>query len=622
MIDLTTIVAPLRGGSPAGIDLRYDPVYAKIRAMRKAAEEKLQGDDETPPTAPETEWAAIRALAVDALTTRSKDLQLAVWLLEVETQDEGFSGVSRGLQLIRGLLERYWDSLFPRLEADDDEPLAFRVGVLEWIGAKLPLHLKRIPLSNSAGEYSLLHYEVTQKTGEEKGEFLSNGWPSSEQFDNAMAGSSVEFLEATAAAIAECQEQFALLEQLTDERFVVRRKSESGTERTEILLSFRGPRDVLETSRWIVDRTLRPKREAGTASAPAPIDFAEREPGDRLARGSVDARVDAPRSAAIGAIVSRQDALARVGAAVDFLIADNALEPTPYVLSRAVAFGVLYAYTDVSDAAPLPSPPTALRERMRALAADQQWLDLVQEAEHAIASSPKQPWLDLHRHVVTALDNLGESYSGAAAAVRGQLRALLARHPALVDGEFADGTPAANRETQQWLKQQGLVGSAPTLTVVRAPAVPVDVDAVPEAPSPSVSRTHDAMSLIRNGRTQDALALLQDHVSAAGSGRERFLRKLELGEICLESGNPSLAFPILDELAGTIEHARLEEWEDKDIVSRAWMALVRCCRQLDGNAQAHARGAEIFARLCRLDISKALSVEHTSPQSASRWFKR
>ena len=79
------LLNPIPGANPCGENLRYAPVYDKIKEARR------EDDD-----APQGEWRIERKtadfplvikLTSDALANKSKDLQLAVWLTEANTGD-------------------------------------------------------------------------------------------------------------------------------------------------------------------------------------------------------------------------------------------------------------------------------------------------------------------------------------------------------------------------------------------------------------------------------------------------------------------------------------------------------------------------------------------------------
>jgi type VI secretion system protein ImpA len=381
-IDLEALLAPVPGAQPAGADLRYSPIYDKIKAARRAADDKQQGksafgDRDDKPSAEDRasaarqDWLEVENLTTDALATKSKDLQFAVWLLEAETYISGFSGAASTLELIRRLLEVYWNTVYPAVQ-EDDEPLALRVGVLEWINEKLPGILKEIPLSSGSRKYSLAHFELAQKATDEKSktELAKEGRPSPEQFAQVMSASSAQDLEATAARIGECLSQLTQLEQATDMRFVAHGEAR-GVERP----SFNNVRKALDDCQFQVARALR-------------------------AKGPRDAR---------------------------------------------------------------PASPSGAEPNVQLLGGSGIWDRALQLA------------------------------------LQGQL---------------------------------------------------------------------------------EGLRLAQEHIEAAPSGRERFLRQLQLSELCIQAGMHAFAYPILDELGKIIDGRDLVTWEDADVIRRTWSGLAIVCKPL------------------------------------------
>ncbi len=61
---------------------------------------------------------------------RSHDLRAATYLTEAELTARGLLGLRDGLQLITGYLEKYWDTVFPRLDEDDDNDPTSRINAL------------------------------------------------------------------------------------------------------------------------------------------------------------------------------------------------------------------------------------------------------------------------------------------------------------------------------------------------------------------------------------------------------------------------------------------------------------------------------------------------------------
>ena len=61
---------------------------------------------------------------------KTKDLQLAGWLTEALLKQKGFGGLKDGLALCHGLVDKFWDTLYPELEDGDSNnhvegPLGF-----------------------------------------------------------------------------------------------------------------------------------------------------------------------------------------------------------------------------------------------------------------------------------------------------------------------------------------------------------------------------------------------------------------------------------------------------------------------------------------------------------------
>ena len=125
---LSSLLEPILDEAPAGEDLRleeaHDGLYSRLRDARleaRAAERLADNDPDLGDAAP-PQWSTVRELALEALATRSKDVEIACWLTESLTRHDGLAGLAAGAGLIAGLVERYWDAgLHPAAEQDDPE---------------------------------------------------------------------------------------------------------------------------------------------------------------------------------------------------------------------------------------------------------------------------------------------------------------------------------------------------------------------------------------------------------------------------------------------------------------------------------------------------------------------
>jgi type VI secretion system protein ImpA len=608
LLDLEALLKPIPGENSAGTDLRYDSLYGEIKAARLGDE----ANDIKP------DWPRVEKLAATALEKNSKDLQLGVWLLEALTRQHDFAGTATGLTCLARVTEAYWECLYPPTDPEDDEPLAYRAGVMSWVADKLAPILKSVPLTQDG--YTLLHYEVTQKTGEEKQALLQDGWPSWEQFEQSTLAFPLEYWEELLANVKACQEALTELEKVCNERFVVTTMG-GGKERTERILGFHLLKDLLENAQWLAAKTAKKKREEQT-SPERPEAVVEEQPSPEASVQETAPAAEETTATAVPAArpktrmpgyqpATPEEAFQIVTELARYLRDDNPYRPIPYLLIRALAWGHLVGFENIADAASA-GPTSEVRKKLKELYQQADWTGLLNESENALGEEANRTWVDLYRYGLQALQNLG--YERAALAVRAMLRFLLQTHPGLLDLELADGTPAAGPESRKWIKEEGLLepetpAQAHAEPPVEAPGEPVSAGTGVQAGPDGQAVWDEAVARLKKRDFAGGLKLLQARSGEASSGRERFMRRLEMAEFCLLGSRQNLAFPILDDLVRTVDEFHLEEWEEKELITRTWIGFVRCCQKLDSTDEKKQRAGEIFDRLCRLDITKALSLE-------------
>ena len=215
-IDLVSILTPIEGENPSGEDLRY-VLYDQIADARREDDGYDRGDWQR--DIKSADWVTVISLSTDALVNRTKDLQIAAWLTEALTITDGFEGLLTGLQIIRGFMETFWETVYPEIEDDD---LDFRIGRLEFLNTALGQRVKQIPITdgNARAGYSWQQWEESRRVGyegdaakaEARAELIEDGKVPAEDFDAALAASSRAFYESLAADVVKCAEEFATLE--------------------------------------------------------------------------------------------------------------------------------------------------------------------------------------------------------------------------------------------------------------------------------------------------------------------------------------------------------------------------------------------------------------------------
>lgn len=574
MPDIEELLLPISEAHPAGEDVRYDIVYDQVREGRES--DPLAD----PPVVPE--FRDVRKLAEDILKTRCKHLQIAAWLAEAWTHLEGLPGLVSGLELQRRMLDDFWEGVYPEIDEDD---LEYRVAPLEWTAGYLGPSLQAIDLTASG--LTIIEFQQSRSLGYEEdldGDYektqarnaeIALGKMPPEEFDKAVGETPKAFYKAliadSNAAVAAIDE----LEALTDEKF------------GNIGPSFRPLRDRLAE----LQRVVRPILEQKLEEDPDPIEeVAFDDPSDS---GGVE--VDEDGGVPIEP-VSKKDAGVRVAAAARFLRGADPFDPAPYLMIRGLRWGELRKAEGGVEPRLLAAPPTATRTRLKGLLLDAKWEALLEHAEEVMASPFGRGWLDLQRYVFTALDGLGSQYSAVEAAIKGSLRTLLVDLPELPDLTLMDDTPTANRETQRWLREEGLLGPLSEEEQAR-----FESDAAPIASGRDVSDR--AKDKVRGGQPQKAIELLMAAADQEKGVRGRSLRRAEAAAIMVDHGLANVAEPLLRDVIGLIEELRLTEWESPETIAVPMATLYRCIHRLGGD---EGEKQELYLRVCRLDPMQAI----------------
>jgi type VI secretion system protein ImpA len=324
-LNLEEFRKPISDEKPSGESLRYEGTYDKIQEARRSDDDMDQGvwQHETKTS----DWDAVIEIATEALTTKTKDLQIAVWLAQALIILNGFPGLRDSLFLIRELLEYFWDSIYPEIE---DEDLEFRGSPLEWINQGTALWIKRIPLtqSNMERDYSLLHWEEAQmvdnlgRQSEEAMEAaVADGKITGKQFNDAVAFTSKDFYVNLGEDVQASVEAYEQLEQVVDDKF------------GDQAPSLRQFKEAILACQTQVNSILKKKREAEPdVDEPETAAVEGEEPS-----GEGETRVIS--AGAAGPIRTREEALKRLSEVANYLQQAEPHSPVAYLVQRAVSWG-------------------------------------------------------------------------------------------------------------------------------------------------------------------------------------------------------------------------------------------------------------------------------------------
>src|SRR6266850_2348515 len=597
------LLNPIPGENPSGANLRYAPVYDKIKEARREDDDAPQGEWKHERKV--ADWKQVVKLASESLATKSKDLQLAAWLTEAMLRTEGFAGLLAGLKLLQALIENFWDTLYPEIEDGDAE---MRVAPLDWVGSPsgggqaitFDQEVRMVPLTRKGYDWfqfkqsRAVGYETDAAASEAKAEArataIAEGKITADDFDTAFAATPKAFYVESKQNLDGCLETIESLSGICEAKF------------GDVTPGFGGLRTALEEVRSAVNNLLQKKRELEPDEETASEGATEEAGADASAASDSGDAPARTRKTVSEEPADKDDACSRVAMVARFLRREDPYSPAPYLMLRGLRWGELRLGGDSPSLELLAPPATQVRQELKRLSVESNWTELIEAAENAMALPCGRAWLDLQRYAVRALDAFG--YPAIAAAIRSELRSLLSDMPKLPEWTLADDTPTANAETQTWLKEV----TAPPQPANGFQAMPsMDNGASSGSAAPGESAPPDsfqvAMGMARSGDVQQAIEILTREIAHERSGRARFQRKIQLSQICMSTGHEAIAYPILYEMADEIEQRKLEDWEASDVIAHPLALLYRCMNQLDGDADLKRK---LYARICRLDPVQAL----------------
>jgi len=225
-ISVEDLLVPIEGQNPSGADLRYTALFDEIRRARSRGD--LNGDWASSAEGPD--WETVIRLSAGALRTQTKDLTLAAWLAEALVATGGLAGVRDGIQLLRLMIDTFWDTLYPEI---DDGDLEERANYLVWLDRKLDAAIRNIPITDSsAGSgYSFNQWqestryvipanpddlELAQSVRECAAQ---EGKITSEQWKTARDATPDSFFAHLSALATECRQELECLEEVVESRF-------------------------------------------------------------------------------------------------------------------------------------------------------------------------------------------------------------------------------------------------------------------------------------------------------------------------------------------------------------------------------------------------------------------
>jgi type VI secretion system protein ImpA len=339
ILQFDALLAPIPGDNPAGIDLRADPNpqsdYYKLKDARFAARAKEREMDVEAETADLPEWRTILDLGPKVLATSSKDLEVTAWLIEALLRRHGFAGLRDGFRLARGLVEGFWDNLYP---PPDEDGIAAKVAPLTALNGEggdgtliQPMRKVWLTAGKEPGPFAAWHYETAQKLAQLTDE-KAKAWHSKagtatmDQIEASKRATPPKFFVELVDDLKQCQSEFAGLSAALD-KFCGRDGPPVST--------------IRGTLEMVLDVASNLGREAlAAAAAAAAADGEAAAEGDAAAGdGAARPRGPAGPGLTIGPIRTREEVFGALIQLAEFLRKAEPQSVVPYAVEEAVRRG-------------------------------------------------------------------------------------------------------------------------------------------------------------------------------------------------------------------------------------------------------------------------------------------
>ena len=221
-VEFKQLLSEVSPESPAGEDLEYDPAFVELqRVTARKVEAAIEGPGQE---AEQIDWKGV-VRSSNELLARTKDLRLAVLLTQALLHTEGFPGLAQGLSLMQQLMERFWDTLYPLLDHEDDDDPTMRVNIIASLCDRETMlqAVSTAPLVSIEGWGSYSFQQIrTANSGSTSG---ADGEQSSDsdatdagQIRAAFLECPIEDLKATGDGLSQSQATLAAIDQFLMER--------------------------------------------------------------------------------------------------------------------------------------------------------------------------------------------------------------------------------------------------------------------------------------------------------------------------------------------------------------------------------------------------------------------
>jgi len=212
IIDLEKLLLPISDDEPCGEDLSDLTEYYVLEEYSKGKEETQFSEAEPP------EWNKVQKTALELLE-KGKEMWVVVHLISSMTSLHGVQGLHEGIQLLSGMLESFWDDIYPERDDDDDNPFEQRMNILSSIAtdqSAVMENIKNMALCKSRQLGSFSYKDLLMSRGEIKPK-EGDEVPQAALIEGAIKETEPEFLSDIIDKLRETCEEISRIEDFLSE---------------------------------------------------------------------------------------------------------------------------------------------------------------------------------------------------------------------------------------------------------------------------------------------------------------------------------------------------------------------------------------------------------------------
>lgn len=540
---------PISDANPAGEDVKYEPEFDELQhEIDKMSIASSEGGG--------INWDKVIELSSGILGEKSKNILVASYLGAALTETRALDGFSIGLNVLKDLVENFWDNMYP-----PKKRIRGRLNAVTWWMDRGEAFFKEFspdPLPPATVDAVKENLSALDSILSEKSE------------DAPMVGRLSEYLN-----------RLPLLEEEAP-------AEESPAADSAPAETAAGPAAAAETTAPETPAAAEAAKAEKAAPAPAQPAAPVRAAAPLPAGEDIKTPQDLDNMLKSG--------LEQLGLAADFMMKQDASNPLSYRITRFVAW-LTVDRLPMSDGnqTHIAPPDSAIRNAIENLMSGRDYMSAIEACESRIPEFLF--WLDLSRITAQALDALGGRYQDAVDALVAETVLFVKRLPGIENMTFSDGLPFADKETRSWLKNISFGdGSDASAMIGGGAGLQAEVADV----------YSQAQKLVKDKKTIDAIRLIETRLNSGGSGKARLTWRIALSRLLLSSTRPELARPHLDEILAEMGAVNLEMW-DPDLALRALTVVYQGLAD-EENGDNAIKAQNALDRIARISPAEALHL--------------